>query len=272
MASASEPAIIGLLHPGEMGAAVGRCLTDRGHTVLWASAGRGPATAERASAAGLTDAGTAASVAARADIVISVCPPHAALDVARSLPALRGPYLDANAVAPATAREVARVVRGNGGRYVDGGIIGPPPEQPGSTRLYLSGSDSGATRKVADLFAGTRLEARIAGADECAASAVKMAYAAWTKGSAALLLAVRALAEERGVTADLLAEWRLSQPALADWSDGAQRSAARKGWRWEAEMREIAAAMAEAGQPDGFHLAAAEIFARYPRPVPGAGA
>jgi 3-hydroxyisobutyrate dehydrogenase-like beta-hydroxyacid dehydrogenase len=266
MATANDPAVIGVLHPGEMGAAVGRCLADAGHTVLWAADGRSRQTAERAAAAGLKDAGTAAALAGLADIVVSVCPPHAALDVARSLPALHGLYLDANAIAPGTARQVADVVRSAGGSYVDGGIIGPPPDQAGSTRLYLSGSDAGATRTVADLFAGTRLEARMAGTSEWSASAVKMAYAAWTKGSAALLLTVRALAEAESVTGDLLAEWQLSQPGLADRSDGARRSAARKGWRWEAEMREIAATMAAAGLPDGFHLAAAEIYARYPRP------
>ena len=266
MALASDPMIIGLLHPGEMGAAVGRCLTDCGHTVLWASAGRGPATADRAAAAGLTDAGTVAGVASRAGIVISVCPPHAALGVARSLPAGPGIYLDANAIAPASAARVAAVVRAAGAVYVDGGIVGPPPDQAGSTRLYLSGPDAAVTRSLRDLFEPTRLDPRVVGAGACAASAVKMAYAAWTKGSGALLLAVRALAEAEGVRDDLLAEWQLSQAGLADQADGAQRSAAAKGWRWEAEMREIAATMAAAGLPDGFHLAAAEIYASYPRP------
>ena len=70
------PSVIGLLHPGEMGAAVGRCLTGAGHTVLWASEGRGPQTAARARAAGLDDAGTAAEVADRADIIFSICPPR----------------------------------------------------------------------------------------------------------------------------------------------------------------------------------------------------
>lgn len=264
MARATDPAIIGLLHPGEMGAALGRCLTEAGHTVLWASDGRSRATAKRASAAGLTDVGTAADLAGRADVVVSVCPPHAAPDVARSLPALRGLYLDANAIAPGTAGQVAGIVTGAGGTYVDGGIIGPPPMQAGRTRLYLSGHDDAAIRAVAALFADTRLEPRIAGVGY-SASALKMAYAAWTKGSAALLLAVRAVAEAVGVTDDLLAEWQLSQPGLENRAAGAERSAAAKGWRWEAEMREIAATMSAAGLPDGFHLAAAEIYGRYPR-------
>jgi 3-hydroxyisobutyrate dehydrogenase-like beta-hydroxyacid dehydrogenase len=254
--------VIGLLHPGEMGAAVGRCLTSRGHTVLWASEGRGPATAARATAAGLTDARTIAAVARQAGVILSVCPPHAAADVAWAVHGFRGLYVDANAISPGTAREVAQMITDTGGRYVDGGIIGLPPTAPGHTRLYLSGPDA---EKVQALFAGSDLDARIAGRALTAASAVKMAYGAWTKGTAALLLAIRELAREEGVEDTLLEEWALSQPNLEKRSHGSARSAGAKGWRWVAEMEEIAATMAAAGLPDGFHQAAAEIFRRYPR-------
>jgi 3-hydroxyisobutyrate dehydrogenase-like beta-hydroxyacid dehydrogenase len=255
-------AVIGVLHPGEMGAAVGRCLTGRGHTVLWASGGRGPETAARAAAAGLTDVGTAGAVAAQAGVILSICPPHAAMDVARAVAGFGGLYVDANAVSPATAGDIAVVISRGGGQYVDGGIIGLPPEAPGSTRLYLSGPRAPV---VSALFAGTALEARVIGESPKAASAVKMAYAGWTKGSAALLLAVRALARAEGVEDTLLADWALSQPSLAERSRGSARSATAKGWRWVAEMEEIAASMAAAGLPEGFHQAAAEIFRRTPR-------
>ena len=258
--------VIGLLHPGDMGAAVGRCLTGRGHEVLWASEGRGPDTAARAAAAGLTDAGTIAALAARAEVIVSVCPPHAALDVAWAVHGFGGLYVDANAVSPGTAREVAKLICESGGRYVDGGIIGPPPEKPGLTRLYLSGRDA---EQVAALFGGTPLDTRVIGGSATAASAVKMAYAGWTKGTAALLLSVRALAREQGVEEALLAEWALSQPGLDARSAGAARSAAAKGWRWVGEMEEIAATMSAAGLPDGFHQAAAEIFRRSPRGAAG---
>ena len=155
---------------------------------------------------------------------------------------------------------------GNGGTYVDGGIIGPPPGSPGTTRLYLSGDHAGA---IVDLFKGTGLDTRITAGPTTAASAVKMAYAAWTKGTAAMLLAARALARAEGVEEALLAEWALSQPNLADQSQRAAQSGVTKGWRWIAEMEEIAHSMAEAGLPDGFHQAAAEIYRRCPR-LPGA--
>jgi 3-hydroxyisobutyrate dehydrogenase-like beta-hydroxyacid dehydrogenase len=247
-----------------MGAAVGQCLTGAGYRVLWASEGRGPETAARARAAGLADAGTAAEMAERADVILSICPPHAALDTAWAVQGFGGLYVDANAIAPATAREVALMVEEGGATYIDGGIIGLPPTPltKGSTRLYLSGADAGTVRH---LFDRTPLDARVIGGGTWSASAVKMAYASWTKGTAALVLTARALARAQGVEDVLLAEWELSQPALADRSSDAARSAAAKGWRWVAEMEEIAASMAAVGLPDGFHQAAAEIFRRSPR-------
>jgi 3-hydroxyisobutyrate dehydrogenase-like beta-hydroxyacid dehydrogenase len=263
---------IGLLHPGEMGAAVGQCLAGAGHRVLWVPDGRSPATAARAAAAGLTGVGGGlAELVRRAEVIMSVAPPHAALDIARQVAGFGGVYVDANAISPATAREVAGIIETGGANYVDGGIIGTPPVMPGFIRLYLSGPKAGDVR---DLFDGSPVDARVvnhelragAGASGAggigAASAVKMAYASWTKGSAALLLAARALARAEGVEDTLLAEWDISQAGLAGRSDRAAGSAAAKGWRWVAEMEEIAAAMAAAGLPDGFHLAAAEIYRR----------
>jgi len=253
---------IGLLHPGEMGAAVGKCLAGAGHRVLWDPEGRSVATKERAEAAGLTGVAMA-GIIARSDVIVSVCPPHAALDVARLVAGFRGLYLDANAVSPGTAREVAAIAEASGASYVDGGIIGPPPLAPGNTRLYLSGPRAG---EVQALFGGTDVDARVV-PPPGTASAVKMAYASWTKGSAALLLAARALARAEGVEPALMEEWGLSQPGLEKRWDAADRSAAAKGWRWVGEMVQIAAAMAAAGLPEGFHQAAADIYRGYEHPV-----
>jgi 3-hydroxyisobutyrate dehydrogenase-like beta-hydroxyacid dehydrogenase len=253
-------ATVGLLHPGEMGAAVGGCLVSVGHEVLWDPAGRSRASTGRALAAGLSGV-SMATLVARAAVILSVCPPHAALDVARQVAdtGFAGVYVDANAISVATAARVASVAEAGGASYVDGGIVGPPPAGNGQTRLYLSGPRAGEVRA---LFGRSALDARIAEGQPFAASAVKTAYAAWTKGTGALLLAVRALARAEGVEGTLLAEWAMSQPALGPQSERSAASAAAKGWRWVAEMEEIAASMTAAGLPPGFHEAAAEIFDR----------
>jgi 3-hydroxyisobutyrate dehydrogenase-like beta-hydroxyacid dehydrogenase len=253
-------ATVGLLHPGEMGAAVGGSLIPLGHEVLWDPAGRSRATTGRALAAGLTGVSFDRLIA-RSSVIFSICPPHAALDVARQVAdaGYTGCYVDANAISVATAEQVSAVVTGAGATYVDGGIVGAPPEVAGHTRLYLSGPHA---NQVRPLFSRSRLDARIADGPPYAASAVKMAYAAWTKGSSALLLAARALARAGGVERTLLTEWSLSQPNLTAQSERSATAAAAKGWRWVGEMEEIAASMNAAGLPDGFHEAAAEIYNR----------
>jgi len=252
----AQPTIC-VLHPGEMGSAVGRAARTGGARVLWSSAGRSDATRKRALAAGLEDAGPLEAALGGSEIVLSVCPPDAALDVARAVAARRfgGLFVDANAVSPDTARRLAATVADAGARFVDGGIVGPPPGPGSSTRLYLSGEGAG---RVAALFEGTPLAAVVLDGPVGAASAVKMCYAAWTKGTAALILAVRAVAAAEGVEAALAEEWRISQPDLFRQVDRAVAQS-RKAWRWIGEMEEIAATFGDAGLPEGFHLAAAEI-------------
>jgi 3-hydroxyisobutyrate dehydrogenase-like beta-hydroxyacid dehydrogenase len=254
-------ATVGLLHPGDMGGVVGACAKAAGQRVLWASAGRSAGTRERAAAAGLEDAGTVAALLAASDVVLSICPPHAAVDLAREVAAQRftGLYVDGNAVAPATAREVGAIVERGGAAFVDGGLIGPPPRSAGTTRLYLSGREA---KRVVGLFEGSALEAIAVSDAPGAASALKMVYAAVTKGTSALLMAVRALAASEGVDDALLAEWGRSQPDLPKKSEAAARDNARKAWRFVGEMDEIAATFEAAGLPGGFHQAAGEIYRR----------
>jgi 3-hydroxyisobutyrate dehydrogenase-like beta-hydroxyacid dehydrogenase len=250
---------VAVLHPGEMGSALGAALVGAGHEVRWLPAGRSPETRTRAEAAGLAEA----TGLAECDVVLSVCPPSSALDVASSTPGLSGIYVDANAISPMTAQAVASIVEERGAVYVDGGIIGAPPWESGTTRLYLSGPRATA---VQELFRGTHVDARVLHQSPWAASAIKMAYASWTKISAALLVATDETAAALDVQQALRDEWALSQPQLVDRLAAARRSAESKGWRWEAEMREIAATFGEAGLPSGFGEAAADVFGRYQRP------
>ena len=251
---------VAILHPGQMGAAVGRDLVDVGHDVGWLPADRGAGTRRRALEAGLRELPDLGD----REVVLSVCPPGAALDTARAVAGFRGMYVDANAISPATAQEVARVARNGGATYVDGGIIGPPPVRGGSTRLYLSGK---AANAVAGIFRETRIEAVVLDDSSAAASALKMTYAAWTKITAALLVSLRNAARVLDVDEALAAEWARSQPELADQYAAALDAAEHKGWRWEEEMRQIARTFTESGEPAGFADAAAEQFSRWPRPA-----
>jgi 3-hydroxyisobutyrate dehydrogenase-like beta-hydroxyacid dehydrogenase len=251
---------IGLLHPGEMGASVGAAARSRSE-VLWASRGRSAATRRRAEESGLVDAGDLQSILQQCGVVMSVCPPHAALELAGTVAdsGFTGLYVDANAVSPATATAIARRIEAAGGRFVDAAIVGPPARRAGTTRLFLAGAEA---PEVAAIFASSPLEAICLPAQPPAASALKMSYAAYTKGMTALLLAIRALARRHGVEGALLEEWQTSQPELVRRSETAPLRSAPKAWRFVAEMDEIAATFASAGLPDGFHRAASEIYRR----------
>jgi 3-hydroxyisobutyrate dehydrogenase-like beta-hydroxyacid dehydrogenase len=227
-----------------MGAAIGGQLEV---PVVWASEGRSDETARRAAA--FEDVGTVEEVARRSDVILSICPPHAAREVSRSVAGFEGIYVDANAIAPATVREIAE----RRDRFVDGGIVGGPS----GPNLYLSGPEAST---VASLFEGSKVDARVLSGEIGAASALKVTYAAWSKGTAAMLLDILELARAEGVEDELLAEWQESIPELLARIESARRSADAKGWRWIGEMEEIADAFAAHDLPDGFHRAAAEVY------------
>ena len=250
---------IAILHPGEMGAAVGACLVSRGVRVVWASENRSSATRQRAESAGLEDMGSLARALAASDAVLSICVPSGALELARQVAAhkFRGIYIDANAISPEHSRDIGCLIGHAGARFVDGGIIGLPPTPKRVTRLYLCGPDAPA---IAALFAGSQTEAIVMDNPIGAASALKVCYAAYNKGETALLGIIRSLARHEGVDETLLKEWNDSQPGAAQQSDNIARRV-RKAWRWVGEMEEIAAAFDDAHLPSGF-LANAEIYRR----------
>jgi 3-hydroxyisobutyrate dehydrogenase-like beta-hydroxyacid dehydrogenase len=253
---------VALLHPGNMGSTIGAAAATSGARVLWASKDRGSATRRRAEQAKLIDAGDLSAAVRQSDVVLSVCPPHAAVDVAKAVASEKfsGTYVDANAVSRATAEEIGKIVSASGASFVDGGIIGSPVKQAGTTRLYLSGERAA---EVAGLFSASMLDARAIGSEPGAASALKVAYAAWTKCTDALVLAIRGYAAHEGVDKALLEEWSVSQPALAKKCDRAAAVAVPKAWRYVGEMQEIAEAFQSAGLPTGFHQAAAEVCERF---------
>ncbi len=246
---------IGVLHPGEMGSSVGVALIQANLEVFWASVSRSEST--RARASGWQEKIELKDLVEEVGAIVSVCPPSEAVAVANAVAGFNfeGIYLDGNAIAPQSALEIAGLF---GEHYVDGGIIGPPARQLGSTRLYMSGVKA---ELASSWFHGSLLEARVMSTDPgVQASALKMAYAGYTKGSSALLMLINAFAEDLGVRESLQEEWAPSQPGLASRSDKAASATATKAWRFVGEMEEIAKTMSASDLPSGFHQASAELY------------
>lgn len=258
---------VGFLHPGEMGAALASLVVRRGARACWVPQGRSAQTRGRARDAGLVECPSLEALCRACPVVVGICPPHAALDVARAVAGtgFRGLYVDANAISPGHAREIAEMFGACGGAFVDAAIVGPPPAPGTRTRLYLSGA-AAATAAAAACLAGEGLQLEHLGDEVGRASALKMCHSAMHKGQMALLFAALAAAEQAGVRGDLERLFA-SRPATASYLDGLDEKVRRaaKAWRFAGEMDEVALTLASLGLPEGFHRAAGEIYRRLDR-------
>ena len=252
---------IGILHPGEMGISVAASAIHNGHQVYWLSTGRSEKTRARAEKYGLRETTSLKMTIETCEVILSVCPPHVAEEIAKSVAdeKFTGLYLDANAIAPARAKRIGEIIRQAGGTFVDGGIIGGPAWEPNETWLYLSGEKA---KDIAAIFEKGPLETKFIGAEIGKASALKMCYAAYSKGTTALLSAILALAESNGVRDDLYQQWDQDDGSFSEQANRRARRVTAKAWRFEGEMLEIANTFEEDGLPNGFHAAAAEVYRR----------
>jgi 3-hydroxyisobutyrate dehydrogenase-like beta-hydroxyacid dehydrogenase len=252
---------IGILHPGEMGISIGAAAAHNGHQVYWLSAGRSHKTRLRAEGQKFIELPDMAEFCQVCEMIISICPPHAAEDVARQVAhaGFRGIYLDANAISPQRVTSMDRRMRTNQIDFVDGSIIGGPAWEPGETWLYLSGKSAA---QIASCFMNGPLETKIIGSEAGKASALKMCYAAYSKGTTALLASILATAESLGVRENLYQQWNMDDPGFSDLVNRRIMRTTAKAWRFEGEMLEIASTFQEAGLPGGFHEAAADVFQR----------
>jgi 3-hydroxyisobutyrate dehydrogenase-like beta-hydroxyacid dehydrogenase len=233
---------VGLLFPGSMGAPVGGAARAE---VVWASEGRSEATARRAAEAGLVDVGSLEELVRSSEIVLSICPPAIAEEVAGRVAELgfEGLYVDANAISPERMRRIARLLP----NVVDGSVLG------GEGNFYLSGEPD-AVERVATLFADSDVRAVPLEAELGAASALKMAYGGWNKIGVALAAQAHAIARAYGV-ADALESEGLAGARI--------EQLAPRAWRWGPEMEEVADTCAALGLPDGMGRGAAELYGRW---------
>lgn len=249
----------GILHPGAMGIFVASSAQNSGNTVYWASENRSSQTRTHADKYNLRDVKTLADLCATCSVIVSVCPPDAAEELARQVAAqsFKGLYIDANAISPQRAMRIGQMMQANGARFLDGAIIGGPDWNSNNTWLFLSGRDA---EEATSIFVGGPIQPRVIGDAAGKASALKMCYSAYSKGTTALLGAILATAQELGVRDELNALW--SSDALNAQAEKRIKRNTAKAWRFAGEMEEIADTFRGAGLPSGFHRAAAEIFRR----------
>ena len=253
---------VALISPGDMGQAVGALLVHGGVRVLVCLAGRSERTHTLARTAGFTDVPTLDTLVRESELLLSIVPPAQALAVARDVAAAlratgaRLTYVDCNAIAPRTARDVAAIVAPTGSGFVDAGIVGGPPRDAPSPHFYASGPDRARFGALGD--AG--LDVRLLGDEVGEASAVKMCYAALTKGTTAIATELLVAARKLGVYDTLVAELRDSQAAQAKRMADAVPAMSGKAHRWIAEMEEIARTFEDVGLTPLIFQGAAEMY------------
>jgi 3-hydroxyisobutyrate dehydrogenase-like beta-hydroxyacid dehydrogenase len=254
---------IGLMTPGDMGQALAMQIQAHGYRVCTALEGRSERSRALAKQAGLTDLGTIARLVDECDVMLSVMNPGAALDFARQAAdaianSAHAPlFLDCNAIAPETVAQIAALIEAAGGRFLDAGIIGPPPRGTAKTNLYVSGPDADDVLQLAS----PQLTVQVVSDRVGDASALKMCFGALNKGTQALWLEVLIAARRLGVEAVLERQLRQSRGDLYDWALSQFPALPPKAYRWVPEMLEISKTLDSAGITPRVFQGAADIYA-----------
>ena len=253
---------VGVMSPGDMGQAVAIQLKAKGLQVYTGLEQRSARTRALAREAGLTDVGTVTRLVAECDVVLSIMDPgsavrfaHAVADALRTT-GRRTLIVDCNAIAPETAKEIADLIQKAGGRFLDGGIIGPPPRGKAKTNLFVSGP--GATDL--EQLTGPQLIVQAIGEAIADASALKMCYGALTKGTQALWLEVLIAAERLGIARLLHEQLQQSQAERYNWALNQFPVLPPKAYRWVPEMLEISKTLGAAGMTPKMLEGAADLY------------
>jgi 3-hydroxyisobutyrate dehydrogenase-like beta-hydroxyacid dehydrogenase len=253
---------IAIISPGDMGHAIGRVLRERGLGVITCLAGRSERTRSRSTEAGIREVASYDELVREADLIFSILVPANAVSATRAIAAAmrragRGPYFaDCNAVSPATVGTIAEIVTGASGRFIDASIIGFPPAEGVTPRLYVSGPHA----QVMSVLNGQGIEVVTLGDEVGAASAIKMCYASVTKGTFALYFAAAAAAEKLGLFDEFCRELAHSQPAVLKVIEHQLPRLVPKTLRWAGEMEEIAGTFDAVGVTPLLHQGAADTY------------
>ena len=230
--------------PGDMGHAIGRLLVEGGYKVVSALEGRSKRTKTLSREAGIEDIGDIDNLFDSVDVILSIMRPDKAIEFIETLAnkaelySSRPILVDLNAISPETGKNAAQKASSVGLRFIDGGIIGGPPQEPknDSPRLYVSGPN---TEELISLNA-TGLDFRSLGNEIGSASAIKMSYAAMTKGLTAIAINSMIIAKLEGVEDAFAEELNFSQPNLFNHMEKWLPDMCPKAYRWVGEMEEIA--------------------------------
>ena len=253
---------VGIMSPGDMGHAVGKVLSESGLDVITCTKGRSLRTRKLAEVAGFRQVASLLDLVSQADLILSIMVPSRAMDFAKEIaPYMNSTtsptfYADCNAISPQTSQSISEVINNSGGAFIDGGIIGGAPTKGDTPRFYVSGPHAAVVMELD----GKGITVKAIGDKIGQASGIKMCYAALTKGTHTLHVALLTAANKMGLTEDLRNEFEFSQKShLNAMEKGISRLPAN-AHRWIGEMEEIASTFEHLGVTPNFHRGAAEVY------------
>jgi len=232
---------VAILSPGDMGHAIGQLLKENELRVLTCLMGRSNRTKQLSEQAGITDVPNMNDLVEQSDVLMSVTVSEAVPGLCREIAdAVKATgtdllFAECNAIAPELSKEMEGVLKAGGARYVDASIIGGPPRNGSSPRVYASGDNASEFEQLRDFG----LDVRNLGPQLGRASGIKMCYAAMTKGTTALHTELLIAAEKMGLTKELMAEFSGGQQAAVTRMEGWIPSMPAKSRRWVSEMEEV---------------------------------
>lgn len=253
---------LAILSPGDMGHAIGQLLRENELRVLTCLAGRSGRTRELSEKAGIIDVPSMNDLVEQSDVIMSVtvseAVPGLCHEIADAVKATGTDLLfaECNAIAPTLSQEMEKVLKEGGARYIDASIIGPPPRNGSSPRVYASGDNVAEFEQLRDFG----LDVRNLGPKLGRASGIKMCYAAMTKGTTALQAELLIAAEKMGLSEELMAEFAGSQPAVIDRMEGWIPGMPAKSRRWVSEMEEIEATFRDLGLTPNIFKGVADMY------------
>jgi len=253
---------VAILSPGDMGHAIGQLLKENELRVLTCLAGRSARTKELSEQAGITDVPNLNELVEQSDVLMSVtvseAVPGLCREIADAVKATGADLLfaECNAIAPELSREMQGVLSEAGARYVDVSIIGGPPRNGSSPRVYASGDNATEFEQLR----GFGLDVRNLGPQLGRASGIKMCYAAMTKGTTALHAELLIAAEKLGLTKELMAEFSGSQPAVVARMEDWMPTMPAKSRRWVSEMEEIEKTFSDLGMTPNIFKGVADMY------------
>jgi 3-hydroxyisobutyrate dehydrogenase-like beta-hydroxyacid dehydrogenase len=252
---------VGVLSPGDMGHSIGNVLHENGLRVITCLEGRSDRTRRLAAEAGIAAVPTYGDLVQEADLLLSVLvpaqAPNAAARVAEAVVETGAElsYADCNAIAPQTAKAIGERLTEAGATFIDASIIGGPPRRESRPRMYASGPDTSAMEALNDYG----MDVTSIGEEVGLASAIKMCYAAWTKGSTALVAELLVAAKALGVFGALEQEFRSSQSAMLMRMQSLP-AVPIKSRRFVGEMIEISKTFGAVGMTPKMLEGAAEVY------------